>query len=118
MFCGVYFILKDVFGYLLWDDGFVMVSYVVLFGFLVVFLLLIFIVLLVGFFGMIGVVDIVLEFVFDVWLESVVVFVVWEIYNVLMVFCSDLLIFGVVVVIWFVFNGVEVLRIVLNRVYR
>ncbi|MTI04535.1 YihY/virulence factor BrkB family protein [Roseibium denhamense] len=114
----VYEVLKDAIGHFASDDGFAMASHVALSGLLAIFPLLIFIASLAAFLGMTGAADTVSELVFDAWPASVAAPVVAEINKVLTVRRGDLLTFGAVAALWFASNGVEALRMALNRAYR
>lgn len=100
------------------DDGFVLASHVALSSLLALFPFLIFIAALTGFFGMENMADRIAALLFDAWPERVAGPIAREIRVVLTEPRSDALTFGIVVALWFASNGVEALRVALNRAYQ
>ncbi|WP_245566209.1 YihY/virulence factor BrkB family protein [Stappia stellulata] len=100
------------------DDGFVLASHVALSSLLALFPFLIFIAALTGFFGMENMADRIAALLFDAWPEKVAGPISQEIRVVLTEPRGDALTFGIVVALWFASNGVEALRVALNRAYQ
>ena len=100
------------------DDGFVLASHVALSSLLALFPFLIFIAALTGFLGMENMADRIAALLFDAWPEKVSGPIAREIRVVLTEPRGDALTFGIVVALWFASNGVEALRVALNRAYR
>jgi membrane protein len=100
------------------DDGFVLASHVALSSLLALFPFLIFIAALTGFFGMENMADRIAALLFDAWPEKVAGPISREIRVVLTEPRGDALTFGIVVALWFASNGVEALRVALNRAYQ
>ncbi|ADZ68884.1 YihY/virulence factor BrkB family protein [Polymorphum gilvum] len=113
-----YRVLGDALGHFNRDDGWAMASHVALSSLLALFPLLIFIAALAGFLGLTGTAARVSELIFEAWPEQVAAPVANEIKKVLTVPRGDLLTFGVVAALWFASNGVEAVRVALNRAYR
>lgn len=99
------------------DDGFALASHVALSSLLALFPFLIFIAALTGFFGMAGMADRIAVLLFDAWPEEVAGPIAREIHVVLTEPRGDVLTFGIVAALWFAANGVDALRVALNRAY-
>ncbi len=100
------------------DDGFAIASHVALSSLLSLFPFLIFIAAITGFLGLGSMADQISEIIFESWPKQVAGPVASEIHTVLTRPRGDLLTFGVVASIWFASNGVEALRVGLNRAYQ
>ena len=110
-------IVWDAIAHMSRDDGFVLASHVALSSLLALFPFLIFIAALTGFLGMEPVADQIAMLLFDAWPEQVAGPISREIRVVLTEPRGDALTFGLLVTLWFASNGVEALRVALNRAY-
>lgn len=99
------------------DDGFALASHVALSSLLALFPFLIFVAALTGFLGMSDMADRIATLLFDVWPEQVARPISREIHVVLTQPRGDILTFGIIAALWFASNGVEALRVALNRAY-
>ncbi|WP_428698618.1 YihY/virulence factor BrkB family protein [Stappia sp.] len=99
------------------DDGFALASHVALSSLLALFPFLIFVAALTGFLGMSDLADRIAMLLFDAWPEQVARPIAREIEVVLTQPRGDILTFGIVAALWFASNGVEALRVALNRAY-
>jgi len=99
------------------DDGFALASHVALSSLLALFPFLIFVAALTGFLGMSDMADRIATLLFDAWPEQVARPISREIHVVLTQPRGDILTFGIVAALWFASNGVEALRVALNRAY-
>lgn len=99
------------------DDGFAVASHVALSSLLALFPFLIFVAALTGFLGMADMADSIAMLLFDAWPEEVARPIAREIQVVLTQPRGDVLTFGIVAALWFASNGVEALRVALNRAY-
>ncbi|MFS8183340.1 YihY/virulence factor BrkB family protein [Pseudovibrio denitrificans] len=113
-----YQVLADALGHFNSDDGYAVASHVALSSLMALFPFLIFVAAFSGFLGLNSVAQSATELIFDVWPERVAGPVSGEIKAVLTQPRGDLLTFGVVVTLWFSSNGVEAMRVGLNRAYR
>ncbi len=113
-----YQVLADALGHFNSDDGYAVASHVALSSLMALFPFLIFVAAFSGFLGLNQVAQGASELIFDVWPERVAGPVSGEIKAVLTQPRGDLLTFGVVVTLWFSSNGVEAMRVGLNRAYR
>lgn len=99
------------------DDGFALASHVALSSLLALFPFLIFVAALTGFLGMSDMADRIAALLFDAWPEQVARPISREIHVVLTQPRGDILTFGIIAALWFASNGVEALRVALNRAY-
>jgi len=99
------------------DDGWAIASHVALSILTSMFPFLIFVTALAGFFGSKGVADEAVRIVFQAWPEQVAAPIAREIHNVLTQTRGGLLTIGVALAIYFSSNGVEAVRVALNRAY-
>jgi len=99
------------------DDGFALASHVALSSLLALFPFLIFVAALTGFLGMSDMADRIAALLFDAWPEQVARPIAREIHVVLTQPRGDILTFGIIAALWFASNGVEALRVALNRAY-
>jgi membrane protein len=100
------------------DDGWAMASHVALSGLLALFPFLIFGTALAGFLGADSFSETAVHLLFDTWPESIAAPLAREIHQVLTIPRGGLLTVSVLAAAYFASNGVEALRISLNRAYR
>ena len=100
------------------DDGWAIASHVALSVILALFPFLIFGAALAAFIGTQGFADTAIHVVFDAWPKSIAEPLTREIQSVLTNQRGDLLTFGALAAFVFASNGVEALRVALNRAYR
>lgn len=100
------------------DDGWAMASHVALSTLLALFPFLIFATALASFLGADAFADTAVHIIFDTWPKSIAEPISREVLNVLTVNRSGLLTVSVVAAAFFASNGVEALRVSLNRAYR
>lgn len=111
-------IAGDAFGHFNADDGWAMASHVAVSAIMALFPFLIFATALASFLGAEAFAETAVHIVFDTWPEEVAEPISREVVNVLSVRRGDVLTFGVVLAGIFASNGVEALRMSLNRAYR
>ena len=111
-------IIADAYVHFNRDDGWAMASHVALSILLAVFPFLIFATALASFVGADTFADTAVHIIFDTWPKSVAEPIAREVLNVLTVNRSGLLTVSVVAAAFFASNGVEALRVSLNRAYR
>jgi membrane protein len=99
------------------DDGWAIASHIALSGLMSLFPFLIFVTALAGFFGSKNLADEVVALLLEAWPQRVAQPIATEIHSVLTHTRGDLLTYGVVLAVYFSSNGVESLRIGLNRAY-
>jgi membrane protein len=99
------------------DDGWAIASHLALSSLMSLFPFLIFVTTLASFFGSKELADEVARLMLEAWPETVAKPIIREISSVLTSFRGDLLTIGVILAIYFSSNGVEALRIGLNRAY-
>ncbi len=114
----IFNILKDAIVRFNRDDGWAIASHVALSVILALFPFLIFGTALAGFLGSDGFSNTAIHVVFDAWPKSIAEPLTREVQNVLTNQRGDLLTFGAVAAFVFASNGVEALRVALNRAYR
>jgi membrane protein len=100
------------------DDGWAMASHVALSGILALFPFLIFATALASFLGADRFAETAVHVVFDTWPETIAKPIADEVMNVLTVQRSGLLTVSVLAAAFFASNGIEALRVSLNRAYR
>lgn len=100
------------------DDGWAMASHVALSTLLALFPFLIFATALASFVGADAFADTAVHIIFDTWPESIAEPISREVLNVLTVNRSGLVTVSVIAAAFFASNGVEALRVSLNRAYR
>jgi membrane protein len=110
-------ILWDAVSHMTNDDGFALASHVALSSLLALFPFLIFVAALTGFLGMADMADRITALLFDTWPKQVAGPIAREIRVVLTEPRGDALTFGIAVTLWFAANGVDALRVALNRAY-
>lgn len=111
-------VLTDALGHFNNDDGWAMASHLALSALLALFPFLIFATSLAGFIGAKAFADTAVHLVFDTWPEEIAEPIAYEVTNVLTVQRGDFLTIGVVIAAFFASNGIEALRVSLNRAYR
>jgi membrane protein len=99
------------------DDGWAISSHIALNGLMSLFPFLIVVTALAGFFGSKSYADTVTQLIFEAWPETVAGPIAHEISTVLTTVRTDVLTFGLLLAVYFSSNGVEALRVGLNRAY-
>ncbi|ATU90616.1 YihY/virulence factor BrkB family protein [Phyllobacterium zundukense] len=108
----------DAVGHFLNDDGWALASHVALSGMMALFPFLIFATALASFLGASAFTDTAVHVIFDTWPEVIATPIAHEVRNVLNVQRSGLLTISVIAAAYFASNGIEALRVALNRAYR
>ncbi|MHB2267847.1 YihY/virulence factor BrkB family protein [Aliihoeflea sp. PC F10.4] len=111
-------VLYDALGHFNNDDGWAMASHLALSSLLALFPFLIFATSLASFLGAQAFADTAVHLVFDTWPDEIAGPIAHEVTNVLTVPRGDFLTIGVVIAAFFASNGIEALRVSLNRAYR
>jgi membrane protein len=111
-------VLWDAYWHFTEDDGWAMASHVALSGLLALFPFLIFGTALAGFLGAGGFSATAVHLLFDAWPADIAEPIASEIQRVLLIPRGGLLTVSVLAAAYFASNGVEALRISLNRAYR
>jgi membrane protein len=111
-------VLWDAYWHFSDDDGWAMASHVALSGLLALFPFLIFGTALAGFLGAGGFSDTAVHLLFDTWPADIAEPIASEMQRVLQIPRGGLLTVSVLAAAYFASNGVEALRISLNRAYR
>jgi membrane protein len=99
------------------DDGWAIASHIALSGLMSLFPFLIFVTALAGFFGSKDLADEAVSLILEAWPQRVAGPMAAEMHNVLTSTRGDLLTIGVLLAIYFSSNGIESLRVGLNRAY-
>lgn len=99
------------------DDGWAIASHIALSALMALFPFMIVITALAGFFGSADLADQAAELMFDTWPDQVAQALAGEIHNVLTSAQGGVLTIGLILAIYFASNGVESLRVGLNRAY-
>jgi membrane protein len=107
----------DAFYTFLADDGWAIASHIALSTLMALFPFLIVLTSLAGFFGSKELADQAAELMLQVWPKQVADSLSGEIHDVLTTTRGDILTIGAVLAVYFASNGVEALRIALNRAY-
>jgi membrane protein len=113
----VYLILMDAFYEFLADDGWAIASHIALSTLMALFPFLIVLTSLAGFFGSKELADQAVGLLLQVWPKQVADSLSGEIHDVLTTSRGDILTIGAVLAVYFASNGVEALRVALNRAY-
>ena len=113
----VYHVVMDAFYTFLADDGWAIASHIALSTLMALFPFLIVLTSLAGFFGSKELADQAAQSLLQVWPQQVADSLSGEIHDVLTTTRSDVLTIGVVLAVYFASNGVEALRVALNRAY-
>ena len=111
-------ILSDALGHFNYDDGWAIASHLALSALLALFPFLIFATSLASFLGAQAFADTAVHLVFDTWPDEIAAPIAREVANVLTVQRGDVLTFGILIAAFFASNGIEALRVGLNRAYR
>lgn len=99
------------------DDGWAISSHIALSTLMSLFPFLIVVTAMAGFFGSKAYADEVTRILLEAWPESVARPIAHELSAVLTTFRTDILTLGLVLALYFASNGVEALRVALNRAY-
>ena len=113
----VYHVVMDAFYTFLADDGWAIASHIALSTLMALFPFLIVLTSLAGFFGSKNLADQAASLMLQVWPMQVADAISGEVHDVLTTTRGDALTIGVVLAIYFASNGVESLRVALNRAY-
>ena len=113
----VYHIAMDAFYTFLTDDGWAIASHIALSTLMALFPFLIVLTSLAGFFGSKELADQAVGLLLQVWPQQVADALGGEIHDVLTTTRGDILTIGAVLAVYFASNGVEALRVALNRAY-
>ncbi len=111
-------VLGDALGHFDSDDGWSMASHLAITALMALFPFLIFATSLASFLGAHAFSDTAVHLVFDTWPEQIAEPISREVARVLTVQRGDFLTYGVIVAAFFASNGIEALRVALNRAYR
>jgi len=113
----VYHIAIDAFYTFLADDGWAIASHIALSTLMALFPFLIVLTSLAGFFGSKQLADQAVSLLLNIWPQQVADSLSGEIHDVLTTTRGDILTIGAVLAVYFASNGVEALRVALNRAY-
>jgi membrane protein len=113
----VYLVVMDAFYEFLADDGWAIASHIALSALMALFPFLIVLTSLAGFFGSKELADQAASLMLTVWPKQVANSLSGEIHDVLTTTRGDALTIGAVLAVYFASNGVEALRVALNRAY-
>ena len=113
----VYHVVMDALYTFLADDGWAIASHIALSTLMALFPFLIVLTSLAGFFGSKELADQAASLMLQVWPKQVAAALSGEIHDVLTTTRSGLLTIGAVLAVYFASNGVEALRVALNRAY-
>jgi len=113
----VYHVVMDAFYTFLADDGWAIASHIALSTLMALFPFLIVLTSLAGFFGSKDLADGAVGLLLQVWPQQVADALSGEIHDVLTTTRGDILTVGAVLAVYFASNGVEALRVALNRAY-
>src|SRR5689334_5979448 len=113
----VYHVVMDAFYTFLADDGWAIASHIALSTLMALFPFLIVLTSLAGFFGSKELADQAADLMLQVWPRQVANTLSGQIHDVLTTTRGDILTIGAVLAVYFASNGVEALRVALNRAY-
>ena len=113
----VYLVVMDAFYTFLADDGWAIASHIALSTLMALFPFLIVVTSLAGFFGSKELADQAVGLMLEVWPQQVADSLSGEIHDVLTTTRGGVLTIGAVLAVYFASNGVEALRVALNRAY-
>ena len=113
----VYLVVMDAFYTFLADDGWAIASHIALSALMALFPFLIVLTSLAGFFGSKELADQAVALLLQVWPQQVADSLSSEIHDVLTTSRGDALTIGLVLAVYFASNGLESLRVGLNRAY-
>lgn len=111
-------VLSDALGHFNYDDGWALASHLALSALLALFPFLIFATSLASFLGADAFADTAVHLIFDTWPDDIAAPIAREVANVLTIQRGDFLTIGILAAAFFASNGVEALRVGLNRAYR
>ena len=115
--CYIFHVSLDAFYTFLADDGWAIASHIALSTLMALFPFLIVLTSLAGFFGSKELADQAASLLLQVWPRQVADSLSGEIHDVLTTTRGDVLTIGAVLAVYFASNGVEALRVALNRAY-
>lgn len=118
IFSKAWIVVRDAIGHFIDDDGMAIASHVALSILMAMFPFMIFLTAFASFFGTSDLTDEVTTLLFDVWPQEVAAPIANEVTTVLLQPRGDLLTIGALIALYLASNGVEALRIALNRAYR
>jgi len=113
----IYLVVLDAFYTFLGDDGWAIASHIALSSLMALFPFLIVLTSLAGFFGSKELADQAVGLLLQIWPKQVADSLSGEIHDVLTTSRGDILTIGAVLAVYFASNGVEALRVALNRAY-
>ena len=113
----IFHVCLDAFYTFLADDGWAIASHIALSTLMALFPFLIVLTSLAGFFGSKELADQAASLLLQVWPRQVADTLTGEIHDVLTTTRGDILTIGAVLAVYFASNGVEALRVALNRAY-
>jgi membrane protein len=113
----IYLVVVDAFYTFLADDGWAIASHIALSTLMALFPFLIVLTSLAGFFGSKDLADQAAGLMLQVWPKQVADSISGEVHDVLTTTRTDVLTIGAVLSLYFASNGVEALRVALNRAY-
>ena len=113
----VYLVAMDAFYTFLADDGWAIASHIALSTLMALFPFLIVLASLAGFFGSKELADQAVQLLLQTWPKQVADSLSGQIHDVLTTSRGDILTIGAVLAVYFASNGVEALRVALNRAY-
>jgi membrane protein len=113
----VYLVVMDAFYTFLADDGWAIASHIALSTLMALFPFLIVLTSLAGFFGSKELADQAVGLLLEVWPQQVADSLSGQIHEVLTTTRGDILTIGALLAVYFASNGVEALRVALNRAY-
>ncbi|MBB3236456.1 YihY/virulence factor BrkB family protein [Phyllobacterium endophyticum] len=111
-------VIADTWRHFSTDDGWALASHVALSGIMALFPFLIFATSLASFLGASAFTDTAVHVIFDTWPEVIAKPIAQEVRNVLNIQRGGLLTISVIAAAYFASNGIEALRVALNRAYR
>ncbi|MEO3389317.1 YihY/virulence factor BrkB family protein [Mesorhizobium sp. CAU 1741] len=111
-------VLGDALGHFNYDDGWALASHLALSALLALFPFLIFATSLASFLGAQAFSDTAVHLIFDTWPDDIAAPIAREVSNVLTIQRGDFLTIGILAAAFFASNGIEALRVGLNRAYR
>ncbi len=111
-------VLGDAVGHFNYDDGWALASHLALSALLALFPFLIFATSLASFLGADAFADTAVHLIFDTWPEEIAAPIAREVSSVLTIQRGDFLTIGILAAAFFASNGIEALRVGLNRAYR
>ena len=111
-------VLGDALGHFNYDDGWALASHLALSALLALFPFLIFATSLASFLGADAFADTAVHLIFDTWPEEIAAPIAREVSSVLTIQRGDFLTIGILAAAFFASNGIEALRVGLNRAYR